>query len=297
MLKIELSLPKLMFGNNFQELQYKDFQHVLNKLSEALRSMGVIVDENVLTKAPVHAIHYSKNIELKNGSTPYHYLRKIKAANASMAIDTNETNYRNDGHCYKLHCNSYEVVFYDKIKELEQSKRSRKRAVEKDNELQLHFLDKLATRRNYEILRMEVRLSKRQKMKQLFAKLGIKADLTFKALFKPAISKKILLHYLDELQSKRPPLLDFKAKNDEALLVALCYNNPDLGPKQILQLFGLKKALETMTPRELQVLFERFSKRSWTRLMEEAKRVKLPIAISQLAALREYLYAFKPCKI
>jgi len=35
---------------------------------------------------------------------------------------------------------------------------------------------------------MEVRLNKRQKIKQSFNKLGISADLTFKKLFKPAIS-------------------------------------------------------------------------------------------------------------
>ena len=52
-LKIELSLPKLIFGNNFQELQYKDFPRVLKRLGEELVSMGIIVDENVLAKAPV----------------------------------------------------------------------------------------------------------------------------------------------------------------------------------------------------------------------------------------------------
>ena len=33
-LKIELSLPKLFFGNNFDELQYKDFSSVIKKLTE-----------------------------------------------------------------------------------------------------------------------------------------------------------------------------------------------------------------------------------------------------------------------
>lgn len=295
-LKIELSLPKLIFGNNFQELRYKDFSAVLKLLVDNLQSMGVTVDKNVLAKAKVAAIHYSKNIELKDGSTPYHYLQKIKEANVAAAIDTNESTYRNDGHCFKWHCNSYEVVFYDKIKELEQAKHGSKRSIEKDGTIQLKLLEKLAHRNKYEILRMEVRL-KRPKIKQLLAKFGIKADLTFKALFKPAIAKKVLLHYLDELESKRPPLLDFKAKNDAALLVALCYNNPELGPKQILQLFGLKKALETMTMRELQVLFERFTKRSWTRLLADAKKIKLPIANNPFGKMRVQLVKFKPCKL
>ena len=185
--------------------------------------MGVMIDEDTLAHAPVVAIHYAKNIVLKDGSTPYHYIQKIKESNISLTLDTNEADYRNDGLSYKWHCNSYEIVFYDKIKELEKTKQRDKRTVEKDGTLQLKLLDKLAHRNKLEILRMEVRLNKRQKIKQLCTKLGIKANLTFHGLFKPAIAKKILLHYLQELESKRPALLDYKAKNDDALLAALMF--------------------------------------------------------------------------
>ena len=41
MLRIELSLPKLLFGNNFDELQYKDFLPVIKKLAATLETMGV----------------------------------------------------------------------------------------------------------------------------------------------------------------------------------------------------------------------------------------------------------------
>ncbi len=296
MLKVELSLPKLLFGNNFQELQYKDFSLITKRLVEKLASMGVQIGEDTLDHANVSAIHYAKNIVLKDGSTPFHYIQKIKESNVSVSLDTNRTDYRNDGLSYKWHCNSYEVVFYDKIKELEKAKQSSKRTIEKDGALQLKLLDRLTRRKKFEILRMEVRLNKRQKIKQLFAKLGIKSDLTFHALFKPAIAKKVLLHYLDELESKRPILLDYKAKNDEALFVALHINNPELGPKQILQMFGLKKAIEFMTPRELRVLFKRFHPRSWQRLMADAKNVKMPNANSPLGVIREQIVKFRACK-
>ena len=75
-------------------------------------------------------------------------------------------------------------------------------------------------------------------MKQLFAKLGIKSDLSLKSLFKPAISKKVLLHYLDELENKRSPILDYKATNDKALLTDLIINNPHLSVKKIMQIYG-----------------------------------------------------------
>jgi len=304
-LKIELSLPKLFYGNNFEELKGKALQPLLSKLSSTLGQMGVIVDPLELAKAPLSAIHYSKNIPLTDGSTPYHYIQKIKEGNIRLSLDTNQTDYRNGGHSYKWHCNSYEVVFYDKIKDLEKAKQSDKRAIEKDSALQLKLFPKFARRgfagltmkRKLEILRMEVRLNKRQKIKQLFNKLGIKSDLSFKSLFKAATAKKILLHYLDELESKRPPLLNYRADNDNALLADLILNNPELGSKRIMQMYGLSKALETMNIRELKGMLAKRNQRDWYRLMGDAKEIKLSGAHSPFGVIREHLMKFKPLKL
>jgi hypothetical protein len=301
MLKIELSLPKLFYGNNFQELKGKDWDPLLQKLAATLNQMGVIVEPSFLAAAPVSAIHYSKNIALTDGSTPYHYIQKIKEANIKLSLDTNQTDYRNEGHSYKWHCNSYEVVFYDKIKDLEKAQQSEKRAIEKDNALQLNLFNQFAQRnpafakasadkkKKFEILRMEVRLNKRQKIKQLFAKLGIKSDLTLKSIFKPAISRKILLHYLDELESKRPALLDYKASNDKALLVELIVNNPELSARKIIQIYGLSKALENMNARELRGMFSKQNQREWNRMMAEIKDVKLPETQSPFKTIKEII--------
>ena len=179
LLKVELSLPKLIYGNNFNELCYKDFTTITDKLVAVLATMGIAVSAENLAHAPVVAIHYSKNIPLTDGSTPYHYINKIKEANVRLSLDTNQTDYRNEGHSYKWHCNSYEVVFYDKIKDLEKARQSSKRAMEKDNELQQHLFKTFEKRCKLEFLRMEVRLNKRAKIKQLFKTLKLNADLTF----------------------------------------------------------------------------------------------------------------------
>jgi len=294
-LRIELSLPKLFFGNNFAELQAKDFAVLNEMLVIVLEEMGVTTTATTLAQAPVSAIHYSKNIALTDGSTPYHYIQKIKEANIKLSLDTNQTDYRNEGHSYKWHCNSYEVVFYDKIKDLEKARTSDKRALEKDNAVQLNLFEPLQKRKKLEILRMEVRLNTRKKIKQLFKKLDIKADVTFKKLFKSTIAKKILLHYLDEIERQRPLLLDYKATGT-VLLTDLIMNNPDLNPKQILQCYGLKQALDIVNPRELRTMFAQYDKRSWYRLMADAKKVNLPSPHSSFRILREQLMKFKPLK-
>ncbi len=298
LLKVELSLPKLIFGNNFSELQYKDMQEVIRKLALILHEMGVSIEQDALTQAPVSVIHYAKNIPLTDGSTPYHYIKKIKEANVKLFMDVNKTDYRNEGHSYRWHCNSYEIVFYDKIKELEKGMLSSKRALEKDHELQVDLLNALQKRtKKFEVLRMEVRLNKRRKIKHLLSKLGITNDLTFKKLCKPSIAKKILLHYMDELESRRPPLLSYKPASDKALLVELMLNNPELSVNRIIQAYGLKKIMDDMGLRELRVLFARYKERSWYRLMGGMNKLKLSNVQSPISKMREEIERFKAMKM
>jgi hypothetical protein len=293
-LKIELSLPKLIFGNNFQELRYKDFGAVVKKLAIVLSQMGVQTSEEILAHSSVSGIHYAKNIPLTDGTTPYQYIKKIKEAQLSGTLDVNETQFKNDGHSYKWHCNAYEVVFYDKIKDLEQSFKSEKRALEKDNALQAPLFKKLKKRKKkFELLRMEVRLNKRQKIKQLFAKLNIKHDLSFKKLFKPAIARKVLLHYLDSLSGKRLALLDYHASSDVDMLTTLTLNNLHLSPKQVIQQFGLKKTLESMNLGQLRNLFAHCSSGSWRRLLVDANQATPPKTPVGLEKIRECIEKMK----
>lgn len=259
--------------------------------------MGVIVSPATLANAPVFAIHYSKNIALIDGSISYHYINKIKESNVKLAFDVSESMYRNDGHSYRWHCNSYEVVFYDKIRDLEFAKQNSKRSLETDSELQQHLFKKFEKRHMLEFLCMEVRLNKRAKMKQLFKALVIKANLTFKKLFKPAIAKKILLHYMDEIESKRSSLFDFVTINDRSFLAKLAFNNPRISPKQAAIALGVKHILEVGTIRELKVMIGKNNPQGWSKLMKEVQSLSMPTMQSPFKVIREQLVLFKPVKI
>lgn len=295
-LAIEFSAPKLLFGNNFDELTDNDFNAVIDKLEEVLKTMGVRVFHQLLLVAPISAIHYSKNIPLTDGITPHYLISKIKEANISLALDVNQTDYRNDGHSYKWHANSYEVAFYDKIKDLEAARKSDKRAVEKDNLLQLHLFEHLNKKR-LEVFRMEVRLNSRQKMKQLFPTLSIETSLTFQSLFTASISQKVLLHYVSELEKQRPQILDYQTTTAKALLADIIINNPKLGTLKTLQLFGLKQAIDVVTLRELRAMFSKYKNRSWYRLIADAKRIQLPSVKSPFQPIKSSLTSFIPLKL
>lgn len=297
-LKIEFSAPHILYGNNFEELQNKDFQILAAKLHEILLDMGIKIDLDNLKQANVTAIHYAKNIALTDGSTPFHFIQKIKQAYIPKRIDSNQTNYRNAGHSFKLHCNSYEIVFYDKIYDLQQSKISKKRTVDIHSNFDIKILEKMrAKKRKFEILRIEVRLNKCSKIKQLFKKLSINTSLTFQKLFKAAIARKILLHYIQMIEQKRPALLEFQATSDEAFISMLIVQNPQLKPKQILQYFGFRKVLECMTLHELKMIMAKHHERSFARLIKEIETIKMPHANKSFEIIKKQIDRYKPLKL
>lgn len=293
-LAIELSLPKLLFGNNFDELVLDDYQKVADKLNQVLKQMGIYIFQNVLERAPVSLVHYSKNIPLTDGSTPHYMISKIKEADVNLSLDINQTDYRNDGHSYKWHSSSYEVTFYDKIKDLEVAKKSEKRAIEKDNKLQLGLFDTFQKRKTFEVLRMEIRLNQRQKIRQLFKTLGIETEITFKNLFDPIISQKILLHYLNEINKNRILIIDYKNTGLKDFISTLVLNNSDLSSTKTLQIIGLKTAIESFNIREFRQMISKGKDKGWYRFIEQVKELKLPPVKNPLSVLKENLVRFEP---
>ena len=164
-IKVECSLPKLMFGNNFNELSDSHFDSIIDRLHKEL-SLYIKIDKNDIKKASIPIIHYGKNILLTDGSTPSFVIRTLERANIARYIDKSQTEYRNEGSLVRYRTNSYELCFYDKLKDLEQSKKSEKKAFEKNSTSQVHILDKIP--QNTQILRMEVRLCNKSTISNIF---------------------------------------------------------------------------------------------------------------------------------
>ena len=296
-LKIELSLPKLIFGNNFDELEDNDFDLVVSTLKQKLREMGVYLLENRLINAPVSNINYSKNIPLTDYSTPYTYLEMMSKININQRLDLNQTDFRNEGHSLKYRANSFEVVFYDKLKDLSKAKISEKRAEEKDNAIQLNLFETVEIKKPFEVLRMEIRLNKKQKLIQILKKVGIEQEPTFQLLFSKEIAQKVLIYYLNEIEDGYPTLLLFDSKDPKGFLSEFMLHNPKAGIKKAIQMLGLRILLDQVGIREFRELTKRKSRQSWYNLNKEMRGMNYPQEVDTFAVLRNALTEFKPLKL
>ncbi len=299
-LKVEFSIPKLIFGNNFDEIEEKDFDLVVSKLQKILKEMGVLIFSHFIINAPVSAIHYSKNILLTDGTTPYLYLKEFSKSNISLRLDVNQTDFRNEGHSLKFRTNSFEIVFYDKLKDLQKAKISEKRAVEKDNIIQLDLFDCLRKQSFLEVLRIEIRLNRRATIRKVLKGLGIEVEPSFINLFKQDISQKVLLKYFKEIENSYPKFLNYKRKSNKELLAELMINNSKLRLRQLLQVIGFINLVEEIGIRDSREIFRRFGKSSWYSFLRFMKGLKFEEDLkfnSVFSKIEKELLEFKTLKV
>jgi hypothetical protein len=86
-LRVEFSAPKLVFGNNFDELCSRDFEQVLSTLQLALGDMDVRVATDALLSARVSAVHYGKNIAFTNYTTCSMVIRELALIDLGRRLD------------------------------------------------------------------------------------------------------------------------------------------------------------------------------------------------------------------
>jgi cell fate (sporulation/competence/biofilm development) regulator YmcA (YheA/YmcA/DUF963 family) len=300
-LRIEFSAPKLLLGNNFEELEEKDFKQLSISLAMLLGEMGVVVNLKTLQKASVSAVHYSKNVLLQ--STPCSTaISEIMKAKPLARMDTNQTDFRNGGYSYKFHTNDFELAFYDKVADLKQAKISEKRAEEKQNAFQLDLFEPLEKSR-MNVLRIEARLNTKRKIKQTLKKIGLPEDeaITFENLFKKSTAQKVLFHLMAELEKglfiEEIPV---DTKKISQTVKELLFVNPRKHSKRINELFTLVLVIKEIGFQETRNLYGstyqgKKGNERWYRDMkaiQELKKAKaLPVPIFR--EIRRHLEAFE----
>ncbi|PIR54713.1 hypothetical protein COU74_03090 [Candidatus Peregrinibacteria bacterium CG10_big_fil_rev_8_21_14_0_10_36_19] len=298
-LKVEFSVPKLLYGNNFNEVEEPNFGDICWKLKNALYIMGVEVkDIKKLANANISTIHYSKNIILTDHSTPYTYLKEFQKINVNQWFDTNQTDFRNEGHSIKYRSNDYEVTIYDKLKDLEQAKKSDKKAIEKDNCTQLSLFDTYEVKQPFEVLRIEVRIGSRKKLQQILKKYHLQGkERNFNDLFSKEVSREVLLSTIDDIERIYPKILTTECDTLQKFTIDLEINNPKLKYSQLLKLIGAKALIQEIGVREFRKITSRHGKTQWYRLNKEMQALKYGKSNDIFKTVREAVEAFETIKL
>lgn len=270
--RLEFSAPKLVYLNNLDELQEKDFPKVLKTLQERLKTMGVIVSSNILEKASVSSVHFSKNIQLEDGYTANHLISEMNKVDLRKSFDFAKTRFMNDGQSLYAHATSHQFVIYDKIADMNKDK---KRAVDKDQTCyqKTLFADLNKDKDLQEVIRFEIRLNHKQKMNKVLEDLGYSKNPTFKEVFNTQMSKDVVSSYWKHLIKERSLGLFSMAVSIKDILRTLFLADNKMKPKQAIYLLGLfMLARDENGMRQLRtIVSKRAHDRTWYRIVKDVQ--------------------------
>ena len=301
-LRIEFSAPKLVLGNNFDELESGDFPQVLNALHHTVGAMGVRVEKEVIRRARVSAIHYSKNVALTDYTTCSMVMRELDLIDLSKRLDHLHTDYRNEGQAIRYHANSFELVFYDKLKDLENGRYSEKRGMEREYGVQAEKFRLMASLpKELQVLRMEVRLGTRAKIKGVLKRIGVGVEPRFEDLFSARIARSVLGQFWTHIRAVLPLIDPAHAQRPEAVLATLAAaSKGTIRPGKLLQQLGSVILVGSIGVRGASAILSRHcSPRSWQRYKRDLKALPLASAngFSALKQVDEALAWFEPLRM
>lgn len=296
---IELSLPKLLFGNNFDELTDDLFSAVVNELSKRIWAVyDVKVSPTDLRNATVARIDYSKNIVFTDYTPISTIVGTIANGDIPKTYDAQKTNYRNGGLIYHIHANIIDIVVYDKVADLRQAKVSDKRSVEKYNYTHLKLADVFEKNKNISIARFEIRLNTKRKIRKELKSIGVSDELRLTHVFSTDVCRQILLRHWEKITSQISKTELLEDKPSQILISTV---NTKQGVKfaeasafTIMQL--LRKELQD--ERAVRNLIERqFSKNQYARLKKMGLSAPTKTQLTNLLYITKTIKEMKPVSI
>ena len=282
-LNVQLSLPKIIYGNNFVELADTDFDGVVTAIKQELERIGLNISTEEIEKAEAVKIDFSKNIIFNDYTSTSTVIKSISTADISKVYDVDLTKYKNGGQAFHIHTNCEDIVIYDKVEDLKQARVSDKRAIEDDNHIQLKILDKLKDKKGLSVIRFEVRLNGKRKIRASLYEAGVEYEnLSLRTLFKTDIAQKVLLNSWNKIIATIPkvPLSD----DDPLALFDEITKDPSVTKQQAEAKLGALWLLTVQDTRLVRNLYDkRFGGHTWGR----AKNLRDPPSNRQLKTLLE----------
>lgn len=274
MVNIEFSVPKLLYNNNLNELEDKDFPEIIKILKQKLSAMGEIISEASFVNASVSGFDPAKNIVLGDGYICSAVIRELGKINVSKKLELTKVTFKNDGQALQIYSKNYSVVFYDKIADLNQKKH---RAVDKDQTpLQLSLFKEIKKKAPFlEVLRLEVRLRNKQKMNSVLKMLGLPENPTFKDVCKKDVCQKVVRWYWETIIKGENVFLFELENNPKRLLRKILKKKDAIKAKESIYLVGLNLLCKDEGGiRELrQILEKRIKQRNWYRISDNIKEL------------------------
>jgi len=291
-LGVEFSAPKLLRGNNFEELTGADLPFLVEALQRVLYELtGYTFPLEEIANSNVSVFHPSKNIVLPHVTACRAVIAAIAKLDITMTYDVHRTDYR-DGYLLHLHANTIDIAFYDKLADLRTSRKSVKRSHEQEPILPSSIVDKLIVGNERDVLRYEIRLNNRKKIKQTYPELD---EWTLANMFHEEICQQLLVKHWKNI-TKSIDLIDMDADKPYEILHNLLVSNNGQNLRQNLATVAGLTIINQIGVRDFRHLVGgSFDTSTWYRL-KASLVMPSKIRSNWVLAVDEALTEFNPIK-
>lgn len=199
--------------------------------------MYIDTSTDSLLDAHITRIDYSKNIDVTEYSNCRNIIDLLQQAGFEKRIKIKHRDYVNSGELISFGASSYEICFYNKLKEIQHCADKMKKL--KDSSLKHKHNNILEQYANKEILRFEIRLLNVQKIKHVLGKVGHHLDqekIRISDLYSKDLSKKICRYFFDIITQSLPLTSNDEDKLTQMIKEAdfILQNNKNHGTTKML---------------------------------------------------------------
>ena len=111
------------------------------------------------------------------------------------------------------------------------------------------------------------------------------------------MAKKVLLHYISEIEDAYPPLLTYQYDSPKKFFTGFLIANPKIKLTPVLKMLGLRALLEEIGIREFREITKRYGNSAWYSLNKEMKGLGKTDEVSVFSLLRKQIAEFEPLKL
>lgn len=292
-LAVEFSAPKMLFGNNFDELTDDNLEELLLAIqSSLLELLGYQFSAEELAQANVANWHPSKNVVFTSYISCHTVLNTIIKLDIAKRYVPSKTDFF-PGYAVRIHCNSVERVFYNKVTDLREAVISNKRAISRDTITPRNELEILTAQKELEVLRYEVRLTGKKAVKRAYPELS---SWTLGSMFKTELCQKVLCNHWQQTTASLD-MLGLDVSKPHELLQNYIENNPNATPQSVLMATAGLLVVNQVGVRDLRTTLERrYGVQVWQRLKPLLKTPKGQ-RYRAFVQVDETLKEFKPTRV
>lgn len=272
--QITFSAPKLLYGNNIEEVTEDQFEDVVDVLYEQLQFLDLPteISKEDIRQAKLRRLDYSKNAMIAELVPGEQFCSMLMRSEHVYRSKYSQTQYRH-GDSYRENIKKRSVVIYDKLAEFRNS-------LPKDKVLNVREQFFLAAEKAhlFQVFRLEVQMQDLNQIAIELERFGIeRAGITFSRVFSKELAHSILMRYWKSLIENLDPNPElFSEDNLFATFNEMAVNKGNKGPQALLATFGLRYLAHKCGLGNVKDIFYReYDSQAWGRIEKLYEEPKL----------------------